>query len=84
MPNRQLQKQGLLLCNSPCLLFRFGFLFCVQGIHNDVRVGVGDDGPVGVVNHHAGLATQRLFHLLDGGHIHRQVLAALGLGVLKT
>ena len=43
---------------------------------------VGDDGFVGMVNDHAGLAAGGLFHLLHRRHIHRNVLSALGFGIV--
>ena len=59
------------------------FLFlCIQGIHHDVRVRVCDDGLVGMVNHHAGLAVGYLLHLLHRGYVNGDVLTAAGFGVV--
>jgi len=54
----------------------FFFFLRIQRIHHDIRVGVGDDGFVGVVDHHAGLAAQDFLHLLHRGDVNRDVLAA--------
>jgi len=69
-----LKKQRL----SALLFLCFFFFLRVQGIHHDIGVGIGDDGAVGVIDHHAGFAVWNLLHLLHSGHIHGDVLAAGG------
>ena len=60
-----------------------GFLlFRVQRVHHDVRVGVGDDGFVGVVNDHAGLASGNFLHLPHLGHVHGDILTIAGFGIV--
>ena len=66
--------------NSPVLSL---FLFLrIQRVHDNLCVGIGDDGLVGVVDHHAGLAVGDLFHLLDGCYIYGDVLTAGGFGIV--
>ena len=58
------------------------FFLRIQRIHHNIRVRVGDNGFVGVVNNHAGFAVGDLLNLLHGSHIHRDVLTTGGLGVV--
>ena len=56
----------------------FRFLFRVQGIHNNILVGIDDDGVIGMVNDHTRLGAGGFFHLFYGGHIYRDILTATG------
>ena len=54
----------------------FLFLFCVQGIYDDVRIGVYDYGAVAVVAHHTGFSAGDPLDFAHRIYIIRDILAA--------
>ena len=63
-------------------LYSVHFAFRIQGVNPNIRVGIHNGRAVGVVDDHAGLAAGGLLHLLHRGHVHGDILAAAGFGIV--
>ena len=60
----------------------FAPLFCLQ-MFRQFSIWIHIQRIIVLIDHHAGLGTGRLFHLLDRAVIHRHILAFPGLGVIR-